>query len=104
MTLEVGSPRPRGPPIALPSLMRWIAPQLNASDARGIDVVRDQISSFASRRSLFGSGTKLVILDEADSMTNDAQFALRRGASQGGLRPAGRPRVPTLRPARARSH
>lgn len=54
--------------------------QLNASDDRGIDVVRDQIKSFAGTR-LFSKGVKLVILDEADSMTNDAQFALRRGTS-----------------------
>jgi replication factor C subunit 3/5 len=53
-------------------------PQLNASDDRGIDVVREQIKSFAGTRKLFSSGVKLVILDEADAMTNDAQFALRR--------------------------
>jgi hypothetical protein len=53
--------------------------QLNASDDRGIDVVRDQIKSFAGTQKLFSKGVKLVILDEADSMTNDAQFALRRG-------------------------
>ena len=51
---------------------------LNASDDRGIDVVRDQIKTFAGTRKLFSSGMKLVILDEADHMTNDAQFALRR--------------------------
>jgi DNA polymerase III delta prime subunit len=54
--------------------------QLNASDDRGIDVVRDQIKSFAGTQKLFSKGVKLVILDEADSMTNDAQFALRRGS------------------------
>lgn len=55
--------------------------ELNASDARGIDVVREQIQDFASARSLsFGakSSVKLVLLDEADAMTKDAQFALRR--------------------------
>ena len=51
---------------------------LNASDDRGINVVRDQIKTFAGTRKLFSSGMKLVILDEADHMTNDAQFALRR--------------------------
>lgn len=51
---------------------------LNASDDRGIDVVRDQIKNFAGTRKLFSTGVKLVILDEADAMTNDAQFALRR--------------------------
>ncbi|RYG51622.1 AAA family ATPase [archaeon] len=53
--------------------------QLNASDDRGIDVVREQIKNFASTRKLFSTGVKLVILDEADAMTADAQFALRRG-------------------------
>ena len=57
--------------------------QLNASDDRGIDVVRDQIKSFAGTRKLFSTGVKLVVLDEADAMTSDAQFALRRGASSG---------------------
>ena len=52
--------------------------QLNASDDRGIDVVREQIKEFAGTKRLFSSGVKLVILDEADSMTQDAQFALRR--------------------------
>lgn len=52
--------------------------QLNASDDRGIDVVRDQIKTFAGTRKLFSSGMKLIILDEADHMTKDAQFALRR--------------------------
>ncbi|KAG6530029.1 hypothetical protein ZIOFF_012250 [Zingiber officinale] len=55
--------------------------ELNASDDRGIDVVRQQIQNFASARSLsFGtkSTVKLVLLDEADAMTKDAQFALRR--------------------------
>lgn len=52
--------------------------ELNASDDRGIDVVRNQIQSFASTRLMFNKGAKLVILDECDAMTNDAQFALRR--------------------------
>ena len=52
--------------------------ELNASDDRGIDVVRDQIKEFAGTKRLFSSGIKLVILDEADAMTSDAQFALRR--------------------------
>ena len=41
-------------------------------------MVRDQIKSFAGTRKLFSTGVKLVILDEADAMTSDAQFALRR--------------------------
>ncbi|KAL6076374.1 Replication factor C (RF-C) subunit [Balamuthia mandrillaris] len=52
--------------------------ELNASDDRGIDVVREQIKNFASTRKIFSTGVKLVILDEADSMTNAAQAALRR--------------------------
>ncbi|GAB4844153.1 Subunit of heteropentameric Replication factor C (RF-C) [Ancistrocladus abbreviatus] len=55
--------------------------ELNASDDRGIDVVRQQIQDFASTQSFsFGtkSHVKLVLLDEADAMTKDAQFALRR--------------------------
>ncbi|KAK3587235.1 hypothetical protein CHS0354_030422 [Potamilus streckersoni] len=52
--------------------------ELNASDDRGIGIVRNQILSFASTRTIFKSGFKLVILDEADAMTHDAQNALRR--------------------------
>merc|ERR1719393_1007166 len=64
--------------------------ELNASDARGIDVVREQIKTFVSVKQLFASAAsstaagqpKLVILDEADNMTNAAQFALRRMIEQ----------------------
>ncbi|KAI8371501.1 DNA replication factor [Radiomyces spectabilis] len=52
--------------------------ELNASDDRGIDVVREQIKNFASTRTIYSSGFKLIILDEADAMTNQAQSALRR--------------------------
>uniref|UniRef100_A0A7S2XA06 AAA+ ATPase domain-containing protein n=1 Tax=Lotharella oceanica TaxID=641309 RepID=A0A7S2XA06_9EUKA len=52
--------------------------ELNASDDRGISVVRQQIKNFASSRQLFKKGIKLIILDECDSMTRDTQFALRR--------------------------
>lgn len=52
--------------------------ELNASDDRGIGVVRGPILNFASTRTIFSGGFKLIILDEADAMTNDAQNALRR--------------------------
>jgi replication factor C subunit 3/5 len=45
---------------------------------RGIDVVRNEIQSFASTMRFGSKGFKLIILDECDSMTKDAQFALRR--------------------------
>lgn len=63
------------------SQMHNMVLELNASDDRGIDVVRQQIQDFASTQSIsFGakSAVKLVLLDEADAMTKDAQFALRR--------------------------
>jgi DNA polymerase III gamma/tau subunit len=50
---------------------------LNASDERGIDVVREKIKAFASTYT-WGKGTKFILLDEADSMTKEAQSALRR--------------------------
>lgn len=63
--------------------------ELNGSDDRGINVVREQIKDFSVSKQFIGSfsksesdslknNIKLVILDEADSMTYDAQFALRR--------------------------
>lgn len=50
---------------------------LNASDERGIDVIRNQIQQFVVSRPLFGNGTKFVILDEVDYMTKNAQQALK---------------------------
>lgn len=69
--------------------MRQMVLELNASDDRGIDVVREQIKTFASTKQIFSlagpaakastmAGYKLIILDEADAMTNTAQMALRR--------------------------
>lgn len=95
-------------PPSLPPFLSCRQQQLNASDDRGIGVVRDQIKSFAGTMKLFryalrchsqpaasqrgacadqtrpihSTGVKLVILDEADNMTADAQFALRRGTQQ----------------------
>jgi replication factor C subunit 3/5 len=73
--------------------MRQMVLELNASDDRGIDVVREQIKTFASTKQIFASVAKpagdaaepqslatykLIILDEADAMTATAQMALRR--------------------------
>ena len=52
--------------------------KLDASDDRGINTVREEIKGFAEKMTPFNTGIKLIILDEADSMTFDAQFALRR--------------------------
>lgn len=52
--------------------------ELNASDERGIDVVRNQIKQFARTSPFGGSSFKILFLDEADALTNDAQSALRR--------------------------
>ncbi len=50
---------------------------LNASDERGIDIIRNQIHSFVKTRNLFDNGLKFVILDEVDYMTKNAQHALK---------------------------
>ncbi len=52
--------------------------ELNASDARGIDVVRTQIKEFARTLPTAGVPFKIIFLDEADYLTQDAQAALRR--------------------------
>eukprot|EP01133_Synstelium_polycarpum_P014508 gene14508-17125_t len=53
--------------------------ELNASDDRTLDVVRDKIKTFAQKKVTLPPGRhKLIILDEADSMTTGAQQALRR--------------------------
>lgn len=50
---------------------------LNASDERGIDIIRNQIFSFVRSKNLFEKGFKFVILDEVDYMTKNAQHALK---------------------------
>ena len=50
---------------------------LNASDDRGIDIIRNQINQFVNSKTLFTTGTKIVILDEVDYMTKNAQQALK---------------------------
>ncbi|MFH4978042.1 hypothetical protein AB6A40_004751 [Gnathostoma spinigerum] len=65
------------PPEQFPSMVL----ELNASDDRGINIVREQIMNFARTSTLKSPQTKhpkLIILDEADAMTKDAQSALRR--------------------------
>ena len=51
--------------------------ELNASDARGIDIIRGQIKDFA-RTLAFSADFKIIFLDESDALTSDAQHALRR--------------------------
>ena len=50
---------------------------LNASDERGIDIIRNQINHFVSSSGLFNKGLKFVILDEVDYMTKNAQQGLK---------------------------
>ena len=52
--------------------------ELNASDERGINVIRETVKTFARVRSMGEIPFKILILDEADNMTADAQQALRR--------------------------
>eukprot|EP00158_Paraphelidium_tribonemae_P001782 Partr_v1_DN24806_c0_g1_i1_m29916 putative replication factor c len=62
-----------------PNVYKEAVLELNASDDRGIDVVRNKIKQFAQKKVVLPAGRhKIIILDEADSMTPGAQQALRR--------------------------
>src|SRR3989344_3996852 len=52
--------------------------ELNASDERGIDVVRVKVKDFARTRAIGDVPFKIIYLDECDALTKDAQQALRR--------------------------
>lgn len=52
--------------------------ELNASDERGINVVREKVKNFARTKSLGNIDFKIIFLDEADALTPEAQQALRR--------------------------
>jgi len=52
--------------------------ELNASDERGINIIRGKIKEFARTAPIGKNKFKIIFLDEADSLTNDAQAALRR--------------------------
>ena len=58
-------------------LQSGLSIHLNASDDRGIDIIRNQINQFVNTKSLFKEGIKFVILDEIDYMTKNAQQALK---------------------------
>mmetsp|Transcript_2151 Transcript_2151/g.6406 ORF Transcript_2151/g.6406 Transcript_2151/m.6406 type:complete len:246 (-) Transcript_2151:1120-1857(-) len=61
------------------SMLKEAVLELNASDERGIDVVRNRVKMFAQKRLNLPPGAhKIIILDEADSMTPSAQQSLRR--------------------------
>jgi len=50
---------------------------LNASDERGIDIIRNQILQFVKSKNFFDNGLKFIVLDEVDYMTKNAQQALK---------------------------
>ena len=52
--------------------------ELNASDERGIDIIRNKVKNFARTKTMSKVGYRIIILDEADALTKEAQQALRR--------------------------
>ena len=58
---------------ALANELGWGIVEFNASDERGIAVIREKVKKLA-----FSAGKRIILLDEADSLTPDAQHALRR--------------------------
>jgi len=61
----------------IPTSYQNLVISLNASDDRGVEVIRTQIHQFVTTQSVFVDGIKFVILDEADYMTKPAQHALK---------------------------
>ncbi|MCS7118209.1 MAG: replication factor C small subunit [Thaumarchaeota archaeon] len=56
--------------------------EINASDERGIDVIRDKVKTFARTIPMAGPGFKILLLDESDMLTAEAQHAFRRVMEQ----------------------
>lgn len=52
--------------------------EMNASDERGIDIIRNKVKNFARTMTMSDVGYRIIILDEADALTAEAQQALRR--------------------------
>jgi len=50
---------------------------INGSDERSIDVIRNKVKNYASTLSLSNTGKKILLIDEGDNLTHDAQLALR---------------------------
>ncbi len=60
------------------SNMRTNFLEMNASDERGIDTIRTKVKDFARTKPMGNMPFKIILLDEADALTNEAQHALRR--------------------------
>src|SRR3989338_11605920 len=52
--------------------------ELNESDTRGIDIIRNEVKNFAKTMAVNTDAPKIILLDEADALTKEAQQALRR--------------------------